>query len=305
LRITSIDVSPSSPIVAYAPVTFTVDIVNDGPGDALSLFWVDLYIDPVPAPPQANQSNGDATWNAVGFLGAGDTTTVNLYHYFTVSGAHTAYAYVDTRTDVEERIEDNNVIGPLNLTITAGTPPTATLTTDPLCSAAGVSTTVTVSGEGWPTDEGDITIRWDSTNKITFAPQSAWSQDITIDAGEATMGTHTIWASTSGTVVNSPYYIDCSVVGDIDGYTWIFIGGRVVPQERVEVTVLDPGGNPVAEVDSDDDAYYIASGLSPASGYTVIGRISIDGVLYMDTVTGVQVIPNSATRVNLVLLPQY
>jgi hypothetical protein len=78
-----------------------------------------------------------------------------------------------------------------------------------------------------------------------------------------------------------------------------------VPQERVEVTVLDPGGNPVAEVDSDDNAYYLADGLSPGSGYTVIGRISIGGTVYVDTVTGVQVIPNTATRVNLVLLPQY
>jgi hypothetical protein len=183
--------------------------------------------------------------------------------------------------------------------------PTATLTTDPVCSAAGISTTVTVSGEGWPTGEGDITIRWDSTNKITFAAQASWSQDITIDAGEATIGTHTIWASTSGTVVNSPYYIDCSGAGAIDGYTWIFIEGRVVLQERVEVTVLDPGGNPVAEVDSDDESYYLADGLSPGSGYTVIGQISIGGTLYMDTVRGVQVIPISATRVNLVVLPQY
>jgi hypothetical protein len=183
--------------------------------------------------------------------------------------------------------------------------PTATLTTDLVCSAAGVATTVTVSGEGWPTGEGDITIRWDSTNKITFAAQASWSQDITIDAGEATIGTHAIWALTSGTVVNSPYYIDCSVTRAIDGYTWILIEGRVVLQERVQVTVLDPGGNPVAEVDSDDESYYLADGLSPGSGYTVIGQISIGGTLYMDTVRGVQVIPISATRVNLVVLPQY
>lgn len=306
LRITGIDVSPSSPIAAYVPVTFSVDIINDDLGDALSLFWVDLYVDPNPAPPTAGQSNGDVTWKAVSSLGAGQTDTVILYYSFAVSGTHVVYGYVDTRENVDETDEDNNVSQPLTLTITAGTPPTATLTTDPVCSAEDVSTTITVSGEGWPTDEGDITILWDSTPKGTVSPpQTSWSQVISITIDEATSGAHTISALTADTVVTSTYYIDCSMVGAIDGYTWIFIEGRVVPYERADVYCYDAGSDLIASATSDEDAYYIMNSIAPASGYTVIGQTYIDDVLYMDTKTGVQVSAGSTTRVNLVLLPQY
>jgi hypothetical protein len=304
LRITDIDVSPSSPITAYVPVTFTVDIINDGPGDALSLFWVDLYVDPSPAPPTADQADGDVTWKAVSSLGAGNTNSVILYYSFAVSGTHVVYGYVDAHTDVDERIEDNNFSQPLTLTITAGTPPTATLTTDPVCGAVGASATITVSGENWRTDQGPITIRWNSADKgLVDPPQTNWTRVITIEVGEATSEDHTISAQTSGTVVTSTYYIDCSRVGAIDGYTWIFIEGRVVPQERADVYCLDASGNLIATATSDDSAHYIMDGLPPGSGYTVIGQTYIDDVWYMDTQAGVQVSAGSTTRVNLVLLP--
>jgi hypothetical protein len=310
LRITDIDVPAGSP-AAYQPVTFTVDIENSGPGDALSLFWVDLYDLPDGSTaPTAGQTTGDAAWTAVGSLGTGDTKTVVLYYAFTQSGNREIYGYVDTRQNIAETEEGNNVWGPLNLNIAAGTPPSSTLTTDPVCSAEGISTTITVRGEGWP-DTGNIQIWYDgSTPKgDPFPSQVSWSRAITIGGPLETDGrTHTIQAIISDidppVSMQTEYYIPCSAIGTIDGYTWIFIKGGVVPHGRTDVFCEDGDGNLIAQTTSDDGAYYHMK-VVPGINYTVIGQTYIDDVLYRDTAPGISASPLITSRVNLVLLPLY
>jgi len=300
LRITDIGVSLAS-ITAYQPVTFTVDIANDGLGDALSLFWVDLYVDPNPAPPGAGQSNGDVAWTAASSLGAGDTDSVVLYYAFTDSGPHNVYGYVDTRQNVEEIDEGNNAWGFLTLDIAPGTPPSSTLTLDPICSAADVSTTITVRGEGWPA--GSHEIRYDGVLKASTSGVN-WSEDITISGSpETDAGTHMIQVVNGPVILQASYYIPCSEVGTVDGYTWIFIKGDVVPHGRTDVFCLDGDGNLIVQTTSDDTSHYNVR--VPPGSYTVIGETYVDDVLYKDTKAGVSVSAGYTETVNLVLVPQY
>jgi hypothetical protein len=306
LHITDIAVSPPGSLAAYQPVTFTVTIKNDGPGDALSLFWVDLYDLPDGhSPPTAGQSEGDVAWTALGSLGAEDTKTVVLYYSFIDSGARDVYGYVDTRQNVDEIDEGNNARGPLELTISAGTPPSSTLTTDPVCSAEGVSTTITVRGQAWP-DTGTIQILYDGSDKGSFASQANWTQPIIISGtSETGAGTHIIRAVHPLVSVPTDYYIPCSGMATIDGYTWIFIKGDIVPHGRTDVYCYDDGGNLIAQTTSDEDSYYnmkIPPGVGP---YTVIGKTYVNDVLYRDAKAGVSASVGVTTTVNLVLVPQY
>jgi hypothetical protein len=308
LVITDFTVSPDTGITAYVPVTFTVDIRNDGPGDALSLFWVDLYDLPAGSgPPTAGQSQSDVTWKAVSSLSAGGTDTVVLYYAFTEPGTRVLYSYVDARQNIDETpYEDNNASQPLPLNITAGSPPTYTLALDPVCSAPSQAMNITVSGEGWPTSQGDITILWDSTIKDTFSPtQANWSRVISIDPSEATSRNHTIQASIGTTHIRTRYYvIPCADLGAIDGYTRLFLPGvGIVFQERTDVYCRDAGGDLVAQTTSGDYGYYVLESLPPGGPYTVIGKTDIDDVLYMDTATGIAVTAGITERVNLLLLP--
>jgi hypothetical protein len=309
LVITGIDVSPSSPITAYVPVSFTVNVRNDGVGDAHSLFWVDLYDLPAGSdPPGAGQSLGDAAWTAVSSLGAGDTRTVILHYAFTKPGDREVYGYVDTRQNVDEIDEDNNAWGPRNLTITAGPPPTYTLAIDPVCSAEGVSTTITVSGEGWPVGE-TIQVQYDGHTKSSFTTsQPSWSTDITISdpASETNAMVHNISALIEGTSYfrNKAYVIPCSQMGVIEGFTWVFIKGDVVPHGWTDVSCYD-GPTLIAQTNSDNNAFYQME-VPPGGTYTVIGQTYIDDVLYKATKTGVQVGHIiTTTMANLILLPQY
>ncbi|MFB0537574.1 MAG: TadE/TadG family type IV pilus assembly protein [Anaerolineae bacterium] len=295
----------TSTVKAHQPVTFTASIKNQGQGDALSVFWVDLFVDPTPAPPEAGQSNGDEDWKAASFLGAGETATVILDYTFSVTGTHLAYGYVDTRKHIDETDEDNNAWGSLTLNVGAGTPPTATLASQPLCSDIDVSRTITVSGESWPTSEGAINIYWDGTSKGSVSPpQVSWSRPINVSALEALAGTYVISASTASTVITSTYHIPCSALGRIDGYTWIFVGGAVLPQGRVDVSCYDSSDNLIAETTSGENGYYDL-GYLPAGTYTVEGQADIDGVLYKDTRAGVVVSAGSTERVTLLLMLPY
>ncbi len=307
LRITSIDANPGSPIAAYAPVTFTIGIINVGQGDALNLFWVDLYDLPGSSgPPTAGQSQGDVTWKAVSSLGAGGTDTVVLYYSFRDPGTRVVYGYVDARENIDETpYEYNNASQPLTLTITAGTPPTATLAIDPVCSEPGVSTTLTVRGEGWP-DTGNIQILYDSNPRDSFPSQVNWSRVITLSGSPDTdAGIHAIQAINSPLNIQTNYYIPCSQLGGIDGYTRLFIPGvGIVFQERVDVYCYD-GSDLIAQTTSGAYGHYVLEHILPGGPYTVIGRTYIDEVLYMDTATGLTVDVGATTRANLLLLPQY
>jgi hypothetical protein len=266
---------------------------------------VDVYdLDGGSDPPTAGQAEGDAAWTAVSSLGAGDTETVVLHYSFSETGSRVVYGYVDGRTDVEETNEDNNVSDPLDLDITAGTPPSATLTTDPVCSAEGVSTTITVSGEAWP-DTGNIQILYDGSDKGSFPSQASWSRAITITGSPDTdAGTHTIQAIHPTVSLQTDYYIPCSDIGAIDGYTWVFIKGDVVPHGRTDVECRDAGDALIAQTTSDEEAYYDMR-VPPGGPYTVIGETYIDDVLYKDTSTVASVGVGETIRVNLVLIPQY
>jgi hypothetical protein len=90
-------------------------------------------------------------------------------------------------------------------------------------------------------------------------------------------------------------------MGVIEGFTWIFIKGDVVPHGWTDVSCYD-GPTLIAQTNSDDDAFYQMQ-VPPGGTYTVIGQTYIDDVLYRGTKTGVQVI--TTTLANLILLPQY
>ncbi|HID63625.1 MAG TPA: hypothetical protein EYP49_12945, partial [Anaerolineae bacterium] len=118
---------------------------------------------------------------------------------------------------------------------------------------------------------------------------------VTVGTGTAPTPTSTPTATPTGTI---------QPPGAIDGYTWIFIGGAVVPHGRTDVYCYE-GSNLIAQTVSDDQGYYSLNNIPPGTNYTVIGSTIVDEIEYRDTRTGVTVTSGNTTRVNLLLLPQY
>ena len=79
---------------------------------------------------------------------------------------------------------------------------------EPTCAPAGTAQSVVVHGyNNWPTNKGDIYIRWDEEPtylEIVRPPMPIWVRTVNLSAGDMTAGTHTIWAG----VRQPPYYFD-------------------------------------------------------------------------------------------------
>lgn len=115
LVVTQIRVEPATP-QAGVPATVFVTILNQGSVDVTfgNNFFLDFYVDRVPGAVIA----GDLAWGVQGsVMDAGASQTFSAPYTFS-GGFHQLYAQVDTDNTVDEcPREDNNVLGPVSLTV--------------------------------------------------------------------------------------------------------------------------------------------------------------------------------------------
>jgi hypothetical protein len=114
--VTEIRVEPASP-ASGVPATVYVTIRNQGSVDVAygNNFYLDFYVDRVPA----RYLVGEIEWGVQGVLmQAGHSETFSAPWTFS-GGSHDLWAQVDTDNTVDEcPFEDNNVLGPVPLTVT-------------------------------------------------------------------------------------------------------------------------------------------------------------------------------------------
>ena len=138
---------PLSPIEQGNAAIIQVVINNQGSQTATD-FWVDLYINPIRGPkpqdawqylcanPWPNANCLGAAWHVTQLLLPGQSLTLTTQTqitdsayshwlgYFNVAGQHSLYVQVDSFGDdgdkgnIDERDEQNNVLGPIGLLIT-------------------------------------------------------------------------------------------------------------------------------------------------------------------------------------------
>ncbi len=115
LVVTNIEVQPASP-ASGVPATVLVTIRNQGTTSVAfgNNFFLDFYVNRTPQP----LLPGDITWGIQGVdLSAGTSRTYSAPYTFS-GGTHQLWAQVDTDNTVDEcPNEDNNVLGPVSLTV--------------------------------------------------------------------------------------------------------------------------------------------------------------------------------------------
>jgi uncharacterized repeat protein (TIGR01451 family) len=132
LVIGNLQLTSTPPITSHETVTFTAVITNVGLIDAVTQFFVSVYINP--PPPPANATHIPATYRAaiagVSGLQVNQSRTVTLTAAagFPDVGTFQVYAVVDSDPSptgiIAERHETNNITGPLSVTVSAaGDPP--------------------------------------------------------------------------------------------------------------------------------------------------------------------------------------
>ena len=142
----SVDVGP---IPAWTTVDITATLVNESTENCDDYFWSDLYVytDTV-GPPGPSERGVD--WRWIRPLPAGTGATFTFGHVFTISGTHYIYAKADASHFIEESVEENNVAGPLTVTVHyfSDTPtPTSTPTEEPTCGGMAGSVWVFIGGQ--------------------------------------------------------------------------------------------------------------------------------------------------------------
>ncbi|HEY76539.1 MAG TPA: hypothetical protein G4O00_10230 [Thermoflexia bacterium] len=119
LTVTELELITTTDVIStYQPLNFRVTVANIGDRAANNLFWVDLYT--------ADPITRAIAWAAVGSLDAGSTIplTITMYSGFEVTGTYSIWTEVDSLDAVAETSEDNNMMGPITVTVSAeGTPP--------------------------------------------------------------------------------------------------------------------------------------------------------------------------------------
>jgi uncharacterized repeat protein (TIGR01451 family) len=137
LVINDLSLLTTEPVSTYQPLDFRATVQNVGDRPVNNLFWVDLY-----SSQPASQTTGVA-WGAVSGLSVGDSTvlTVTLQSGLSTTGTFQIWALVDSWSQVAETDEEDNVGGPIMVTVsTEGTPPP----TPPITTTVG-----SVEGETW------------------------------------------------------------------------------------------------------------------------------------------------------------
>jgi hypothetical protein len=146
----------AGPIPAWTTVEISAAVFNDSTEGCTDYFWSDLYVyTDTMGPPGPSERGVDWRWR--GPLAAGSGATLTFDHVFTISGTHYIYARADASGFVEESAEENNVGGPLTVTVHyfANTPtPTSTPTEEPTCGA--------ISGTVWAFVGGQIVVPSDA-----------------------------------------------------------------------------------------------------------------------------------------------
>jgi uncharacterized repeat protein (TIGR01451 family) len=125
LVITDFELSSTTPITSYTPVTFTATIANVGDVAAVNQFYVSIYFNP--SAPASGATHIPAAYRAtiagISGLQVGQTQVVTLTATlgFSDIGDHQVYAVVDSDPSptglINERLETNNIAGPLTVTV--------------------------------------------------------------------------------------------------------------------------------------------------------------------------------------------
>ncbi|GAB4161974.1 MAG: hypothetical protein Fur0021_35800 [Candidatus Promineifilaceae bacterium] len=123
LVVTNITLEPAQPLVGQ-PVRVSVTMRNQGSTDVPkgNNFYLDFYLDRVPAPLLV----GDIAWGVQGAdLTAGTSVTFVKENFtFGTAGPHQLWAQADTDNSVNEcPHEGNNILGPINIIISASGQP--------------------------------------------------------------------------------------------------------------------------------------------------------------------------------------
>jgi uncharacterized repeat protein (TIGR01451 family) len=136
LVVTDLELLTTEPISTYQALDFSVTVANIGTLPVNNLFWVDID-DTEPT----TQTTGIG-WGAFSSLGIGSskTITITAENGFEATGTYQIWALADSRSDVSELDENDNVGGPISVTVSLeGTAP---ITHTP-------TSTGTVQGETW------------------------------------------------------------------------------------------------------------------------------------------------------------
>jgi Flp pilus assembly protein TadG len=199
-------VTTTTPISTYQPLTFTVQVENNGAIAVNSLFWVDLYT----GEPVSNTTG--AAWAAVSSLNSGDSKVVTLTHSFEVTGTYQLWALADSQDQVIEAEEGDNTAGPVEVVVSEeGIPPTS--------SNPG---TGVIEGETWisltgvPVPQGRVEVRvYDENDDLVAMTFSDEGADYTVSGLGS--GTYTVIAETW---VDSTRYVAIrSDIEVVDGET--------------------------------------------------------------------------------------
>lgn len=114
LIVESVTPSKTDP-VTNETINVSVVVKNQG-NDAAEGFYIELYDNPSPEPPEAYQ---DGDWyKTVNSLAPGESTTWTISTKWLKPGNHKFWAQVDSYQQVEETNESNNILGPVTLTVT-------------------------------------------------------------------------------------------------------------------------------------------------------------------------------------------
>jgi Flp pilus assembly protein TadG len=154
LVIEQIALSNTGTILTYQSLNFTVLVRNIGAGPANSLFWVDLYVNPVISETIGLPEDDSVAWAAVSSLAEGDAVSLKLAYGPGVAseGDYAIYAWADSWDQILESDEQDNLGGPVTVTVSLpGVAPTATPTPTP-----GAPETGGISGSTWLFIDGDV-----------------------------------------------------------------------------------------------------------------------------------------------------
>jgi Flp pilus assembly protein TadG len=89
--------------------------------------------------------------------------------------------------------------------------------------------------------------------------------------------------------------------GSVSGSTWLYLDGILAPQGRVLVSVYTADGDLVAQGYSDRSGQYLLDSV-PAGTFNMFAELYVDGELYLDILTNVEVKNNQLTPYQALLL---
>jgi len=170
--------------------------------------------------------------------------------------------------------------------------------------AAGTSTSLSLEYVFTTPGTYTLTAMVDSYNDIAEGNETNnVSTPLVVIVGSAPTATPA--ASATATLTPTAGSTSTTIVpGAISGWTWIYYDGNwTVPTGRVEVYVYK-GSTLISSTLADEAGFYRLANIAADTNYTVVGETNVDGRLYQDAITGVNVAGGTeTTNINLVLFP--